>query len=43
MTPEQLSTLLGEIVLNLGDIMSFGLGGLCGIAFVIAANIKWSP
>ena len=27
--------------LQLADIMSFGLGALCAIAFVIAANTKW--
>ena len=41
MTPEQLTEILGDIALQLGDIMSFGLGALCGIAFVIAANMRW--
>lgn len=41
MTPEQLTEILGNIALQLGDIMSFGLGALCGIAFVIASNMRW--
>lgn len=41
MTPLELSDILTQIVAQLGDIMSFGLGGLTGIAFVIAASMKW--
>ena len=41
MTLEQLTQILGDIALQLGDIMSFGLGGLCAMAFVIAANMRW--
>jgi len=41
MTPEELTTILGNITLQLGDIMSFGLGALCGIAFVISSNMRW--
>ncbi len=41
MTPEELTTILNAIVLQLGDIMSFGLGALCAIAFVIAAHTRW--
>jgi hypothetical protein len=41
MTPEELTLILNTIVAQLGDIMSFGLGALTGIAFVIAANTKW--
>jgi len=41
MTPEELTTILGAITLQLADIMSFGLGGLVGMAFVITANKRW--
>ena len=41
MTPEELTLVLNTIVTQLGDIMSFGLGALTGIAFVIAAHTKW--
>ncbi|SHO45298.1 hypothetical protein [Desulfopila aestuarii] len=41
MTPEELSLILTNIVVQLADIMSFGLGGLVGIAFVITANKRW--
>jgi|GEM_PF-2042876 hypothetical protein len=41
MTAAELTAILEQITLQLGDIMSFGLGALCGIAFVIASNIKW--
>lgn len=41
MTPAELTLILDAIVLELGDIMSFGLGGLAGIAFVITANSRW--
>jgi len=41
MTPEELTTILGGIVLQLGDIMSFGLGALTAIAFVIASKMEW--
>lgn len=37
MTPE----LYAEIVLQLSQIMSFGIGALTGIAFVIAAAMRW--
>ena len=42
MSAAELTTILEAIVLNLSDIMSFGLGGLTGIAFVAATTIKWS-
>ena len=41
MTSTELSQILADITLQLGDIMSFGLGGLTAIAFVIASHIKW--
>lgn len=41
MTAAELTQILGDITLQLGDIMSFGLGALCAIAFVIASQIKW--
>jgi len=41
MTPEELITILGNVTLQLGDIMSFGLGALCAIAFVISAHMRW--
>jgi hypothetical protein len=42
MTAQELTTILEAITLSLSDIMSFGLGGLTGIAFVAATAIKWS-
>lgn len=41
MSAAELSQILADITLQLGDIMSFGLGGLTAIAFVIAAKIEW--
>lgn len=41
MTAAELTQILGDITLQLGDIMSCGLGALCAIAFVIASQIKW--
>ena len=41
MTAAERTQILGDITLQLGDIMSFGLGALCAIAFVIASQIKW--
>jgi len=41
MTAAELTTILGEITVQLGAIMSFGLGALCGIAFVIAVAMRW--
>ena len=41
MTAVELAELLEQITLQLGEIMSFGLGGLVGIAFVITANKRW--
>ncbi len=41
MTPEELTTVLSQIVDQLSDIMSFGLGGLTGIAFVIMSSMRW--
>ena len=41
MTPAELSELLNQIMAQLGDIMSFGLGALTGIAFVIASSLRW--
>ena len=41
MSPDELTTILTAITSQLGDIMSFGLGGLTGIAFVITAAMRW--
>jgi len=41
MTALELTDILGNITLQLADIMSFGLGAFCAIAFVIAAHTKW--
>ena len=41
MTAAELTDILNQITLQLGDIMSFGLGALCGIAFVIASSMRW--
>lgn len=41
MNAAELTAILEQIILQLGDIMSFGLGALCGIAFVISSHIKW--
>jgi len=41
MTPAELTQILQEIVTQLSDIMSLGLGGLTGIAFVIASAMRW--
>ena len=41
MSPEELQTILQAITLQLGDIMSFGIGSLVGVAFVITANKRW--
>ena len=41
MTALELTNILGNITMQLADIMSFGLGALCAIAFVIAAHTKW--
>ncbi|MGD9950063.1 MAG: hypothetical protein AB7U29_16540 [Desulfobulbus sp.] len=41
MSAAELTTILNQIVSQLGDIMSFGLGGLTGIAFVIASKMEW--
>ena len=41
MTAAELTDILNQIVSQLGDIMSFGLGGLTGIAFVIASKMEW--
>jgi hypothetical protein len=41
MTAAELTQILGDIALQLADIMSFGLGALCAIAFVIASHIRW--
>jgi hypothetical protein len=41
MTPEELTAILGTTVIQLGDIMSFGLGALSAIAFVIASSMRW--
>lgn len=42
MTAAELSMILSEITLQLGEIMSFGLGALTAIAFVIAAHMRWN-
>ena len=41
MTTLELADFLNQLVIQLGDIMSFGLGGMTGIAFVIAASMRW--
>jgi len=41
MTAAELTQILDGITVQLGDIMSFGLGALCGIAFVIASSLRW--
>ncbi len=41
MTADELSFLLQVFSLRLADIMSFGLGALCAIAFVIATHMRW--
>ena len=41
MTAAELTDILNLITLQLGQIMSFGLGALTGIAFVIAASMRW--
>ena len=41
MTPEELTLILDNITLQLGDIMSFGVGALFAIAFVISAHTRW--
>lgn len=41
MTAAELADLLNQIVAQLGDIMSFGLGGLTAMAFVIAVSKRW--
>lgn len=41
MTPVELAQILTDIVQQLGDIMSFGLGALTSMAFVIAASMRW--
>ena len=41
MTAAELTIILQDITVQLGDIMSFGLGALCAIAFVVASHIKW--
>lgn len=41
MTPEQLAEILANHRAALGDIVSFILGGIVGISFVIASSIRW--
>ncbi len=41
MTPAELSLIAESIVSQLSDIVSFFLGGLTGIAFVLSAKIRW--
>lgn len=41
MSAAELTDILNQIVLHLGAIMSFGLGALCAISFVIAASMRW--
>jgi hypothetical protein len=41
MTAAELMQILSDITLQLSEIMSFGLGALTAIAFVIASNIRW--
>ena len=40
-TAEEFAALLQLLVDQMTDIMSFGLGALTAIAFVIAAAIRW--
>ena len=41
MTAAELTTILQEITVQVANIMSFGLGGLCAMAFVMAAGPRW--
>lgn len=41
MSAENLTSILSLTTSQLSDIMSFGLGGLTGIAFVLASSIRW--
>ena len=41
MTITELETLFGSILSELSSIMSFGLGALTAIAFVIASAQRW--
>ena len=41
MTALELTTILQEITVQVANVMSFGLGGLCAMAFVMASNTRW--
>ena len=41
MTPAELQAILADIVTQLSDIVSLALGGLTGLAFVLASSQKW--
>lgn len=41
MTPAELTAILEGIVAQLSDIVSFLLGGITGLAFVITASKRW--
>lgn len=41
MTAIELTAVLQEITVQVANIMSFGLGGLCAMAFVMAAGQRW--
>ena len=40
MTPEQLTEILAQFFLHAGDILSYFLGALTGIAFVLASSMR---
>ena len=41
MTAIELTAVLQEITVQVANIMSFDLGGLCAMAFVMAAGQRW--
>lgn len=38
---QALTAEITPVATQLSDIMSFGLGALCGIAFVISSSMRW--
>ncbi len=41
MTASELQTILDSFSIFLGQVISLGLGGLTGIAFVLTSNKRW--
>lgn len=41
MTAFEFAAIVDPFVVNAGDILSFFLGGMTGIAFVISSAIRW--